>query len=603
MFLVCDGLRLRGVDERSIMYRGAIVKFFFCLTLTVVYAAAPCLAGEAHDARILFINSYHHGYSWSDGIEQGFRERIDATGRKVEISFEYLDSRQFPLGAHLDHVARSMAVKYADYRPNLVAVSDNAAFDFAIRNRERLFPGLPIVFSGYNNFRPDIIDGIANITGVNEEVDIPDTVEMALKVHPGTHTLVFILSTADASNKRMAEVAERSTLPKLRERFDIVVLKDAPLEEVRRRLEKLPRKTVVFLCGQISDDLGAGRALTPMENGRLVTANSPFPTYTFWDFHLNTGVIGGHILTGQDQGRLQAELALRVLAGTPADTIPVVMTSPTSDIFDYRVMERFGVKPGNLPLNSIIINHPSSPWESYRWQILGIMALLALETLLIAVLVRITRDRRRALDDLAQERKSLERRVDERTAELKMANEQLALLSFKDGLTGLANRRRFDEVLEGEILRLARSGQPLSLIILDVDSFKNFNDTYGHVAGDDCLRRVGGLIDSLVNRPPDLAARYGGEEFTVILPETNSQGAARLAEHIRVGIEQLAIPHATSRAADHITASLGVATVFPSALTAGNDLVKLADEQLYRAKSAGRNRLSADVEQAAVNGG
>ncbi len=380
-------------------------------------ACAPGLAAAGHDARVLFINSYHPGYSWSDGIEQGLRERLAASGRAIELSVEYLDSRRFAAGAQFAPLAAAMALKYSSYRPDLVVVSDNAAFDFAVKQRGRAFPDVPIVFCGYNNFRPEVLRGLADITGVNEEIDIAATVEMALQVHPRTRTLAFVLSTGEASSARIAEIAERTVLPKYRERFELIVLKDASLAEVRESLARLPRETVLFLSGQVRDQ-GEGRALTPAENGRLITAISPFPAYTFWDFHLGTGVVGGHILTGPDQGRAAADLALRILAGEAADAIPVVMTSPTSDIFDHPALERHGIDADALPAGAVILNRPTSLWHAYRWQIAGTAALVILETLLILVLVRSMRERRRALAALAEERAHLEQRVAERTADL-----------------------------------------------------------------------------------------------------------------------------------------------------------------------------------------
>ena len=554
---------------------------------------APTARADGADVRILFINSYHRGYSWSDGIEDGLRERLEASGKKIELSIEYLDSRRFAYGTQIEPLAQAMEAKYANYRPDLIVVSDNAAFDFAIRYRERLFSGLPIVFCGFNNFRPQVIAGMSDITGVNEEVSIEDAVAMALKIHPRTRTLAFIVSTADASSKRIAEVAEQTVFPELRKRFDVVVLKDASIDEIRRALAALPKESLLFLSGQVSDQ-GAGRALTPAENGRLISAVSPFPAYTFWDFHLGSGVLGGHIITGPEQGRKAAEIALRVLDGTPADNIPVVMTTPTQDVFDYPVMARFGVSLTVLPAGASVIHRPLSLWDVYRWQIVAAASLMLLETLLIGLLLHVVRDRRKAVLALAQERALLERRVVQRTQELEAANAELARLSLTDSLTGLANRRRLDETLKYEFARLRRSGACLSLIILDVDHFKPFNDTYGHVAGDDCLRRVGVLIGTLVNRAPDLGARYGGEEFAVVLPETGADGAALMAERIRAGIEALAIPHRTSPASDRVTASLGVVTLdFSRHPTVSVDkAIALGDAQLYEAKKEGRNRVA-----------
>lgn len=177
-------------------------------------------------------------------------------------------------------------------------------------------------------------------------------------------------------------------------------------------------------------------------------------------------------------------------------------------------------------------------------------------------------------------------------------NRRLEILSITDGLTGIANRRHFDEMLVKEHARHARSGVELSLIMLDIDHFKLFNDSYGHVAGDDCLRQVGRVISDCLVRPADLAARYGGEEFACILPETRHSGALAIAEKIRQGIKALAIQHQGSKVAEHVTVSQGVLTVRCSVDGTAADLVRQVDELLYRAKSRGRNR----VEAAATGG-
>jgi diguanylate cyclase (GGDEF)-like protein/PAS domain S-box-containing protein len=178
---------------------------------------------------------------------------------------------------------------------------------------------------------------------------------------------------------------------------------------------------------------------------------------------------------------------------------------------------------------------------------------------------------------------------------LEESNRLLASLSITDALTGLANRRRFDEVLAHEHARHARSGAQLSLIMLDIDHFKAFNDSYGHVIGDDCLQRIAGVIAGCAARAADLPARYGGEEFACILPETDQAGAIASAEKIRLGIIALAIPHNSSGIADRVTASLGVVTITCDAGKPVSDIVVLGDQMLYRAKSLGRNRVESDA--------
>ena len=176
--------------------------------------------------------------------------------------------------------------------------------------------------------------------------------------------------------------------------------------------------------------------------------------------------------------------------------------------------------------------------------------------------------------------------------ELKRYRDFLEDLSLVDGLTGIGNRRRFDEFLTREWRRSRRARTPLALILIDVDYFKAFNDCYGHAAGDDCLREVAATIAMLVRRPGDLCARYGGEEFVAILPQTDLAGARILGERIREAVMALDIPHGGSTVAPQVTISIGVAATDPAAPQEAEALLREADRQLYVAKSAGRNRVA-----------
>ncbi|WP_018991970.1 diguanylate cyclase domain-containing protein [Aromatoleum toluclasticum] len=178
------------------------------------------------------------------------------------------------------------------------------------------------------------------------------------------------------------------------------------------------------------------------------------------------------------------------------------------------------------------------------------------------------------------------------TRKLDEANRELTRLSAFDGLTGIANRRTFDATLSREWRRSARSGAPISLMVVDVDCFKQFNDAYGHQVGDECLKAVARALAGNTRRPVDLVARYGGEEFAVVLPDTDAQGAAIVGESMRRAVEALAITHRHSTAARVVTVSLGIAVTRPERSDDGGfaTLLTRADEALYRAKRDGRNR-------------
>jgi two-component system chemotaxis family response regulator WspR len=176
--------------------------------------------------------------------------------------------------------------------------------------------------------------------------------------------------------------------------------------------------------------------------------------------------------------------------------------------------------------------------------------------------------------------------------ELARTNLELRTLAALDGLTGIPNRRRFDEALGVEWQRARRQGAPLSLLLCDVDCFKDYNDSYGHPAGDLCLKKTAAALISQLKRPADLAARYGGEEFAILLPDTGLDGALKLAEDCRRHLEGAAMPHPAT-AGGVVTMSIGVASVMPGDGNTAEELVAAADGALYAAKRGGRNRIAA----------
>jgi len=179
----------------------------------------------------------------------------------------------------------------------------------------------------------------------------------------------------------------------------------------------------------------------------------------------------------------------------------------------------------------------------------------------------------------------------------KLAQIALEQLATRDGLTGLANRRCFDDTLHAEWARALRQRQPLSLLMVDVDNFKAYNDANGHLGGDECLKRIATAVASEM-RANDLVARYGGEEFAVILPNQSLKGAASVAERIRTRVEQLQVPNRLA-AAQHVTVSIGAATAIAAPDNSASELVAIADAALYRAKHMGRNRISLPLSETA----
>lgn len=196
-------------------------------------------------------------------------------------------------------------------------------------------------------------------------------------------------------------------------------------------------------------------------------------------------------------------------------------------------------------------------------------------------------------DALSKKTRELDRKLvelEELQQQLEETNEQLRLLSTTDGLTGLINKREFEVIFEREWIRGIRTQAPLSLVMLDIDFFKAYNDTCGHAQGDDCLKKVALAISDAARRHTDKVARVGGEEFAVLLPETEAEGAVHVAERLLGAVSDLAIPHKRSSVAGYVTTSIGVATMVPHQNGIQRDLFEAADDGLYRAKEKGRNR-------------
>lgn len=235
---------------------------------------------------------------------------------------------------------------------------------------------------------------------------------------------------------------------------------------------------------------------------------------------------------------------------------------------------------------------------------------VALEVVLLsfALAYRINLERRKrheaqeqALAIQQQANLTLEMRVQERTDELERANEQLRAISLTDGLTRVANRRRFDEKLDDEWKRAQRHGHPLSLLMLDIDHFKRVNDELGHLVGDDCLTEVAALCSAEVQRSGDLLARYGGEEFSILLPATPGDGALRVAERVRQAVARSPVHSGERVAPVSLTISVGVACLVPDADLEPQELIRRADEALYAAKESGRNRVMLAEDFRAAN--
>ncbi|MDZ7778041.1 MAG: ABC transporter substrate binding protein [Bacteroidales bacterium] len=290
---------------------------------------------------------------------------------------------------------------------NLVLISDNDALDFVLNNRAQYFDETPIVFCGINNFKESLIRGQKNITGIIEKPDFSATLNLIQRLHPNREKLYIIndnKTTTALENKKSLKRIENNYQKSLQFNY----WEDIRKEDFSDSIQNLSKNSVILLLTFNKDK--EGTFLSYRENGELIPVNTDIPVYTTWKFFMNGNVIGGKMISGEEQGLRAGRQAVKILGGTPADSIPVVMQSLSKYIFDYNMLERFSIAESQLPAKKLFINKPRSFYTINKRLINIGMAAMAVAVIIIMVLSNAIIRRRRAEQSLLREQKLLQNR-------------------------------------------------------------------------------------------------------------------------------------------------------------------------------------------------
>ncbi|MCP3921586.1 MAG: PleD family two-component system response regulator [Desulfobacterales bacterium] len=324
------------------------------------------------------------------------------------------------------------------------------------------------------------------------------------------------------------------------------------------------------------------------------------------DNHANLGIlfdflskIGFNILVAED-----GESAIEQVEYAPPDIIILDVMMPGIDGFETSSRLKNNKETRDIPI--IFMTALADTADKVKGFKAGAVDYITKPIQYEEVLARVTAHLtvRILQKKLEEQNLQLQQEVVERKraeTELQKANEKLLNLANMDGLTQIANRRRFDTYLDEVWRQKIRQQTSLALILIDIDFFKNYNDTYGHQAGDDCLKQIAQAIHNRTKRAGDLVARYGGEEFVVVLPDTDMEEATQVAESIRLTIEELKIPHNKSSVSEYVTLSLGVSSTVPDRESLHEDIISIVDQALYEAKDQGRNRFIMKIFESSAN--
>ena len=336
------------------------------ITASILFADQKSSAEDFPVKRVLVLNSYHSGYPWSDNIMRGVFDVFSRSKLNIEPYVEYMDLKRF---SGEDYVAKLKALYQATFkniRVDVILASDNDAYDFMRKNRDELFPGVPIVFCGVNDFDDSQISGIKGITGVVENNDYEETIALALKLRPKVKNIVVVTdetTTGHAVRRSIEKIA-----PDFAKRVHMVYLSTGnnTLEETGDRLARLKDDSVVLLLHHFIDRNGL--PIDYAKANTYLTKRSPVPTFVSVDTRMGLGPLGGKVTSGYLQGEAAAQMAVKILNGTDVNSIPVLKQSPNKYVFDWRVMQRFHIPTYALPGDSIIINRPESLYTQYRLQ-------------------------------------------------------------------------------------------------------------------------------------------------------------------------------------------------------------------------------------------
>ncbi|HMK43798.1 MAG TPA: ABC transporter substrate binding protein, partial [Dissulfurispiraceae bacterium] len=370
----------------------AITMICIFVAVTLLIAGYSFASQAETKKRILIVHSYHKGLQWTDNIDDGILSVLRQLSPHPDIHTEYMDTKHFSDERHVRKLYELFEQKYRTIAFDAIIVSDEDAFHFMLKHHDSLFPNIPVIFCGVNFFDASVIEKQRDIyTGVVEAYDVRNTLRTALKLHPESFRIVVINDrsvTGLANRKILGEV-----LPEFDKKYSVIYFEDLDMDELLKKVQALTPGDLILLMTFNRDR--SGRVFDYDESIALISAASKVPIYGVWDFYLGRGIVGGMVTSGRDQGRVAAEMALKVLSGTSVRDIPVVKESPNRFMFDYTQMMRYEIRPQNLPEGSLIINRPVSFYTEHKGKVWAVTAIITVLTaMLVALMINIQQRKR-----------------------------------------------------------------------------------------------------------------------------------------------------------------------------------------------------------------
>lgn len=367
-------------------------KYIWVTLLSIFLFNASLAAAENKEKKyVLLINSYSKGYTWTDNVVKGIEDILSENKNNI-LKIEYMDTKVINTPDYYQLLCDLYAKKYSKDMFDLIITTDDDAFRFAKQYREDLFPDVPVVFCGVNNFKPEKTHGFSKFTGVNEAADFTANLKLIFALHPKTKK-VYVINDKMTTAALLQQEFNEAALP-FQDSREFIYLDDLPLSELQKRLADVPKHSVIFYLSFFKDI--TGKAYTPAEVLPVLSQLTTAPMYGAVDYMLELGIIGGMLKSSYFQGETAAKLARQILNGVAVTTIPVVTKSPNQYMFDFRQLQRHNISMSELPVGSIITNEPVTFYYKYKNLIWSIVAIFTTLLGFIVVLLFNIKKRKRA---------------------------------------------------------------------------------------------------------------------------------------------------------------------------------------------------------------
>lgn len=341
---------------------GKLMIIGLAVALTVLAAG---VSRAQSGRRVLVLHSYGLDFKWTLDLDAAIREVLEhGPESTTTVHSEVLDAKYHSSFAYMDDLASFLEQKYLTWSFDVIIATDNFALEFVRNARERLWPSVPLVFAGINDYSPELVAGMEKTTGVAEELSVDRTIEEIRRLFPKRKRLLVLSDRTATSDQNVSLVLDALADYEL----EPTVHHPVTLESLERLVTELGRDSIALLVGLVRDEVG-----TPLDfhrSGMHVSQTLDVPVFSLWDFYMGTGIAGGYMTSGRQQGMYAARLAKRILNGEDPDAIPVVEKSPNLPVFDLAALRPYGISEDNLPPESIVHNRPEGLWEKYQLEIL-----------------------------------------------------------------------------------------------------------------------------------------------------------------------------------------------------------------------------------------